>query len=343
MLVSLDTLLVVPFAIYVLQSIHPHISKLSLTVVLGFLHALANYWEGLVTKIVPEPYLDEVFHIPQAQAYCDHKYDVWDPKITTPPGLYVVASLRDFVLHGLERKSTSCSVHALRSLNGLLLALTLIFAYACRIEITRCWNQAREPAQDALHTAFNIALFPPLFFFSGLFYSDVLSTCSLLVGYKLYLTRRGSRNVIKSYNQLWIYIFGIISLTIRQTNIFWFLGLLGASELRHVFPPKNSSNQVAGAQDTWPQVVWTRLKQAADGKIYDVGVDEARIQDFLLCASSIAISAISRPYNVIISLWPYIALLLSFTSFVYWNGGVVLGNTITSLEQVNLLTIKGTK
>ena len=32
---------------------------------------------------------DEPFHVPQAQAYCKGDYWSWDPKITTPPGLYV--------------------------------------------------------------------------------------------------------------------------------------------------------------------------------------------------------------------------------------------------------------
>jgi hypothetical protein len=30
---------------------------------------------------------DEFFHVPQAQKYCAGDY-TWDPKITTPPGLY---------------------------------------------------------------------------------------------------------------------------------------------------------------------------------------------------------------------------------------------------------------
>lgn len=30
---------------------------------------------------------DEFFHVPQAQKYCRRDYS-WDPKITTPPGLY---------------------------------------------------------------------------------------------------------------------------------------------------------------------------------------------------------------------------------------------------------------
>lgn len=30
---------------------------------------------------------DEIFHIPQAQAYCSGDFHIWDPKLTTPPGL----------------------------------------------------------------------------------------------------------------------------------------------------------------------------------------------------------------------------------------------------------------
>lgn len=65
--------------------------------------SFATVWADQVTTFVPEPYLvsqplldlsstsnhmqDEVFHIPQAQAYCAGRYDIWDPKLTTPPGL----------------------------------------------------------------------------------------------------------------------------------------------------------------------------------------------------------------------------------------------------------------
>ncbi|KAK7395308.1 hypothetical protein VNO78_15859 [Psophocarpus tetragonolobus] len=43
----------------------------------------------MVNCIVPEPYMDEIFHIPQAQQYCKGNFGSWDPMITTPPGLYV--------------------------------------------------------------------------------------------------------------------------------------------------------------------------------------------------------------------------------------------------------------
>ena len=44
---------------------------------------------GTVNTIVPEPYMDEIFHVPQAQSFCAGNYTDLNPKITTPPGLYV--------------------------------------------------------------------------------------------------------------------------------------------------------------------------------------------------------------------------------------------------------------
>jgi alpha-1,2-glucosyltransferase len=42
-----------------------------------------------VNSVVKEPYMDEPFHVPQAQAYCAGNWSQWDDKITTPPGLLV--------------------------------------------------------------------------------------------------------------------------------------------------------------------------------------------------------------------------------------------------------------
>lgn len=53
------------------------------------LSQLCDAWSEKVNALVPEPYLDEVFHIPQASKYCEGRYYEWDDKITTPPGLYV--------------------------------------------------------------------------------------------------------------------------------------------------------------------------------------------------------------------------------------------------------------
>ena len=42
---------------------------------------------AIVTRVAKEPYIDEIFHVPQAQAYCQGHFGYWNDKITTPPGL----------------------------------------------------------------------------------------------------------------------------------------------------------------------------------------------------------------------------------------------------------------
>ena len=42
---------------------------------------------AIVNNAAPEPYIDETFHVPQCQEYCQGKFNEWNDKITTPPGL----------------------------------------------------------------------------------------------------------------------------------------------------------------------------------------------------------------------------------------------------------------
>jgi alpha-1,2-glucosyltransferase len=69
------------------------------------------------------------------------------------------------------------------------------------------------------HTALNISLFPPLFFFSGLYYTDVLSTLVVLAAYTTYLNQRRTQNYLIS--SLVTVNIGVLALLFRQTNIFW--------------------------------------------------------------------------------------------------------------------------
>jgi len=52
--------------------------------------ALTSAISMQINNFVPEPYMDEIFHIPQAQRYCKNKFLEWDDKITTLPGLYFI-------------------------------------------------------------------------------------------------------------------------------------------------------------------------------------------------------------------------------------------------------------
>ena len=95
----------------------------------------------------------------------------------------------------------ACNVQLLRALNGLLLNTTLFtcaFMYRDAItspqttQVRRSQNGPSRSLQKLsadLHTALNIALFPPLFFFSGLYYTDVASTAFALAFLTVYFRR----------------------------------------------------------------------------------------------------------------------------------------------------------
>ncbi|PFH37702.1 hypothetical protein BESB_000440 [Besnoitia besnoiti] len=66
----------------------------------------------LFDRLVQEPYMDEEFHIPQAQRYCRRLPPAfYHPSISTPPGLYWVSSL---VLRALSTPASLASLALLR-------------------------------------------------------------------------------------------------------------------------------------------------------------------------------------------------------------------------------------
>uniref|UniRef100_A0A914VQ64 Dol-P-Glc:Glc(2)Man(9)GlcNAc(2)-PP-Dol alpha-1,2-glucosyltransferase n=1 Tax=Plectus sambesii TaxID=2011161 RepID=A0A914VQ64_9BILA len=44
-----------------------------------------------VNNVVPDEYMDEIYHADQMQRYCAGNYSSWNPLITTPPGLYLAS------------------------------------------------------------------------------------------------------------------------------------------------------------------------------------------------------------------------------------------------------------
>ena len=77
----------------------------------------------------PTPYLDEVFHIPQAQEFCKHEFSRWDPKITTLPGLYFssLAILEPLAVVLKQNLVVICSPFWLRITNVLFLLGIVVF------------------------------------------------------------------------------------------------------------------------------------------------------------------------------------------------------------------------
>ncbi|XP_059056597.1 putative Dol-P-Glc:Glc(2)Man(9)GlcNAc(2)-PP-Dol alpha-1,2-glucosyltransferase [Achroia grisella] len=148
--------------------------------------------------------IDELFHIPQGLAYCERNFTYWDPKITTLPGLYLVST-------AFLGSYFSCNTYNLRFLNLIASCINLIlfssilkFVYGNTSHLKTVWQ------------ALNLALLPPLYFFSHVYYTDTISLTFLLA-------ISGFVNSSKSL----IFLFSICSVLMRQTNIAWIAMLLG--------------------------------------------------------------------------------------------------------------------
>jgi alpha-1,2-glucosyltransferase len=81
-------------------------------------------------------------------------------------------------------------------------------------------------------TGVNIALFPVLFFFSGLYYTDPVSTLVVLLAYVNHLTRLGTESP-PFLSNVYTLVLGILALGMRQTNIFWVVVYMGGLEVIH--------------------------------------------------------------------------------------------------------------
>lgn len=182
------------------------------------------------------------------------------------------------------------------------------------------------------HAVFNICLFPPLFFFYGLFYTDVISTLIVLCACRL-------DSDMESNNFLFVAA-GLVSLSMRQTNIFWvsiFCGglkvcrRLAIGRLGVEYPETASFYDVI--QRSWQHnCIYNPLVSEAwfEGPflyIRDTGLSPADgiFLDYLKSALSIVIASLSLLQTIISSLIPQLILLGAFGGFILWNGGVVLG------------------
>ncbi|KAL1635080.1 glucosyltransferase [Neofusicoccum ribis] len=315
---------------------------------LGFTLLLIPSWEWLskTSAAVPLPYLDEVFHVGQAQVYCAGNFTHWDSKITTPPGLYLLSYL-------VFRVTGRCDIYVLRALNcSLALFIAQVsFSILARLygllkqkssaEVTAS-SDARQTAlfTNAVHTALNICLFPPLFFFFGLYYTDVPSTFFVLLSYfyALKAQQKEGKNM-KFSSVVNTVVLGVAALFFRQTNIFWVAifpaGLAVVQALKKSAHPTPEDAK----EDTFGDVLRNSLMYMS---VYDRPVRYASVEDYLKMVISLAVAALRNPVTVIYSVAPYAVLVGIFGGFVFWNGGVVLGdksNHVATIHTPQMLYI----
>ncbi|KAI1746583.1 DIE2/ALG10 family-domain-containing protein [Xylaria castorea] len=314
-------------------------SFLGIVVALSCVTPLAVSWLLTVTENVPEPYLDEVFHIPQAQVYCEGRYYEWDDKITTPPGLYLLTIVFNRAL------GFPCSIYSLRAFNVIVVSCISVLALVCRARLTPNLakpDTGRQITACDILTGINIALFPALFFFSGLYYTDPASTLIVLLAYANHLTRVGT-NQPSFLSDIYSLGLGILALGFRQTNIFWVVVYLGGLELIRAIKILNPTPVETPRFQTVSDQIRFYAWRYSLGDIHDPSLSLAQPVDIILCIASIGIAAVCNlPLALRRFVWPHGVVLASFVAFVAWNGGVVLGdksNHIATLHLAQMLYI----
>lgn len=186
------------------------------------------------------------------------------------------------------RPLLGCSTTSLRALNVAATCLICLVSYAI-LRLLRAPRSRDTPAGvknevrqlglsdstialDA-NTALNVALFPPLFFFSALFYTDVMSTLVVLLSYGALLRRRtASGNLVENFSAVLI---GVVALLFRQTNIFWVAIFPAGLTVIDALKAASSSNSKTTATTTIPDI----LRESWDnGTIHDCEVQDAGFQ-----------------------------------------------------------------
>ncbi|PHH80359.1 hypothetical protein CDD80_1804 [Ophiocordyceps camponoti-rufipedis] len=297
--------------------------------------ASAGLWLGIVSKAVPEPYMDEVFHIPQAQRYCRGGFAEWDDKITTPPGLYLLSNVLPQTLRALGISwNRSCEPNSLRAFNVVGLAVLAYLFLVCRRRMeARAMSAAEQPLTGfAIHSACNVALFPLLFFFSGLYYTDVVSTVVVLAALVNHLGRV-ARDCSSIQSDLSTIVLGLMALLMRQTNVFWVVVYMGGLEAIHAIKTLKAESKTLSATKGHPQRLLQTVRAYSVGYVHDPPLHMSEIDDTLLVAFSFGVAALCNPNRVLRQIWPYLTVLGAFVAFVVWNGAVVLGATAMPKEQ----------
>lgn len=251
-----------------------------------------------VTREQREPYMDEIFHIPQAQKYCQGKFNEWDPMITTLPGLYLasVGVIKPIVWLADLSGDVVCSTAMLRFINLLFNCgnLYLLYLLICKLH----QREKNRTTSRRILSALSLSTFPVLYFFNFLYYTDAGSTFFILFTYlmTLYGCHRASA------------LMGACAILFRQTNIIWVAFCAG-------------SLVAAKMDETW-RAEHTKKKDEAKSQ---VPLNFYGVKKILL----FTLEFVSNPVHVksvLLLVWPYVIVAVGFLLFVILNDGIVVGD-----------------
>nr|GMC79041.1 dol-P-Glc:Glc(2)Man(9)GlcNAc(2)-PP-Dol alpha-1,2-glucosyltransferase isoform X1 [Ipomoea batatas] len=292
----------------------------------------------LVSRIVPEPYMDEIFHIPQAQQYCKGNFRSWDPMITTPPGLYFVslahvASLFPglFSVQLASSFSETCSTPILRSINGVLAVICSILVYDIITHLSPGLSDRKATLRAVV-----LALYPLHWFFTFLYYTDIASLAAVLASYLMSLKK----------NYPFSALLGALAVLVRQTNIIWVLFIACNGVLDFSLAHRKDNRVYADFKVVQEDTLSSSSQSSTMGsnvrkrRTVSHANRKSHLNGQTTASSTHHISEHTELFDeireVISSSWqmkwdllasfsPFFITLVAFVTFVYWNGSIVLG------------------
>lgn len=294
------------------------ILALSVATICSVIYKTLDNIANIVYQHVDKPYMDEIFHVPQAQQYCRGHFDSYDPKITTPPGLYLVTFVWLKLNSVLTGKQLNCDISDLRKTNHifaignfiviLLIKLTSIDLFTRKESNT---NKAggklmrsrflakiealpTEQLINLLLISLSLSMLPTLFFFNSLYYTDPGSLFFVLLCYLLSINEFHFLSASS----------GMVSILFRQTNIVWVF-YAACLVVLHSFNNQIDSMRARQVKPT----------------IRDCLLDN-RFQIDLATKCS-----------------PYILVGLTFITFLYVNQGIVIGDKEAHQMQLHFAQI----
>lgn len=205
--------------------------------------------------------------------------------MTTLPGLYLVSYI---ILSPLDL----CGIYYLRLINLAFHSVNILLFYKILSH-----NNPRTYWKNVF-SAYNITLLPPLYFFSYLYYTDILSVTTVLL--MIYLSIRE--------NHFLASIVGCWSVLMRQTNIVWVMFLLIRLVVveTYLLSLEHSSRRI------------TRTRFAIVEK------DIIRLLRIFYYHKWIIFTKSSLAF--LLNLFCYVSLVVAFIIFVITNGGIVVGD-----------------
>lgn len=253
------------------------------------------------SRVQNEPYMDEIFHVYQAQNYCVGNFSHWDPMITTLPGLYLVSVgiLKPLAVAMNISTMAVCSTTWLRGIN-------LLFTFGNFYVIYALLKKLHNPLLDQdgvklIMTTFALSSFPVLYFFATFYYTDPGSTFFVLF---MYLFCQHDNHIVAA-------LFGLVAILFRQTNIIWVVFLAGLAIRRELFD--------------WLRVQLEKKEMKFD-ELDDMGLLKVTCVTLLDCMQTKKQLLKNLFLATLRNIWGYALVCVGFGIFIYFNQGVVVGD-----------------